>query len=53
VSETLPVPGFEITKMPEVKDLERKNLHNQMWTFTNKGEITFLNGHQRYSILGN
>ncbi len=24
--------------MPEVKELERKNLHNQMWTFTNKGE---------------
>ena len=28
--------------MPEVKDLERKNLHNQMWTFTNKGETSLL-----------
>ena len=24
--------------MPEVKDLENKNLHNIMWTFTNNGE---------------
>ncbi len=24
--------------MPEVRDLEKKNLHNQMWTFINKGE---------------
>ena len=24
--------------MPEVKELERKNLHNTMWTFANNGE---------------
>ena len=24
--------------MPEVKDLEKKNLHNVMWTFANNGE---------------
>jgi Mn-containing catalase len=34
----LPVPRIETSGMPEVRDLERKNLHNQMWTFTNKGE---------------
>ena len=28
--------------MPEVRDLESKNLHNQMWTFTNKGEESLL-----------
>lgn len=26
--------------MPEVRDLERKNLHNQMWTFTAQGETS-------------
>ncbi len=36
--KTLPVPRFDTSTMPEVKELERKNLHNQMWTFTNKGE---------------
>jgi Mn-containing catalase len=40
--KSLPVPKFDTSKMPEVKDLERKNLHNQMWTFTNKGETSLL-----------
>jgi Mn-containing catalase len=40
--KSLPVPRFDTSKMPEVKDLERKNLHNQMWTFTNKGETSLL-----------
>src|SRR6476469_11228643 len=40
--KSLPVPRFDTSKMPEVKDLERKNLHNQMWTFTNKGESSLL-----------
>ncbi len=40
--KALPVPRFDSSKMPEVKDLERKNLHNQMWTFTNKGETSLL-----------
>jgi Mn-containing catalase len=36
--KALPVPRINTEKMPEVKDLERKNLHNIMWTFTNNGE---------------
>jgi Mn-containing catalase len=36
--KSLPVPRIETNGMPEVKYLERKNLHNQMWTFTNNGE---------------
>ena len=40
--KSLPVPKFDTSKMPEVKDLERKNLHNQMWTFANKGETSLL-----------
>ena len=35
--KSLPVPRFDTSTMPEVRDL-KKNLHNQMWTFTNKGE---------------
>src|SRR4029079_19100121 len=40
--KAMPVPRFDTSKMPEVKDLERKNLHNQMWTFANKGETSLL-----------
>jgi Mn-containing catalase len=40
--KSLPVPRFDTSTMPEVKELERKNLHNQMWTFTNKGETSQL-----------
>ena len=36
--KALPVPRINTDKMPEVKDLENKNLHNLMWTFTNNGE---------------
>ena len=38
--KSLPIPRIDTSGMPEVKDLERKNLHNQMWTFTsnNNGE---------------
>jgi Mn-containing catalase len=36
--KALPVPRINTEKMPEVKDLERKNLHNMMWTFANNGE---------------
>jgi Mn-containing catalase len=35
--KALPIPRIDTSGMPEVRDLERKNLHNQMWTFTNKG----------------
>ena len=33
---TLPVPKTDSSKMPEVKKLEDKNLHNQQWTFSNE-----------------
>ncbi len=36
--KALPVPRIDTDSMPEVKDLEDKNLHNIMWTFTNNGE---------------
>ena len=36
--KALPVPRINTDNMPEVKDLENKNLHNIMWTFTNNGE---------------
>ncbi len=38
--KALPVPRIDTANMPEVRDLERKNLHNIMWTFTNKGETS-------------
>lgn len=31
--KVLPVPKVDTSKMPEVKALERSNLHNQQWTF--------------------
>jgi Mn-containing catalase len=40
--KALPIPRIDTSAMPEVKDLERKNLHNQMWTFTNKGETSLI-----------
>jgi Mn-containing catalase len=36
--KALPVPRIDTAGMPEVRDLERKNLHNQMWTFAAEGE---------------
>ena len=36
--KALPVPRINTDKMPEVKGLENKNLHNIMWTFANNGE---------------
>jgi Mn-containing catalase len=38
--KALPIPRIDTSGMPEVKALEKKNLHNQMWTFTNKGEAS-------------
>jgi len=40
--KALPIPRIDTSGMPEVKELESKNLHNQMWTFTNKGETSLL-----------
>jgi Mn-containing catalase len=40
--KSLPVPRIDTSNMPEVRDLESKNLHNQMWTFSNKGVVSLL-----------
>lgn len=40
--KSLPVPRIDTSNMPEVKDLENKNLHNIMWTFSNQGETSLL-----------
>ena len=33
--KTFPVPKTDSSKMREVQELEKRNLHNQQWTFTN------------------
>ena len=33
--KTFPVPKTDSSKMPEVRELEKRNLHNQQWTFSN------------------
>src|SRR3954465_11622469 len=57
----LPIPRIDTSKMPEVKSLEEKNLHNQMWTFTDedsglanifKGSSPFDDGGQLEVIAG-
>jgi Mn-containing catalase len=40
--KALPIPRIDTSGMPEVKELESKNLHNQMWTFTSQGETSLL-----------
>jgi Mn-containing catalase len=51
--KVLPVPKVDTSKMPEVKELESRNLHNQQWTFASdrsfmaeifKGESPFGDG---------
>ena len=37
-NKALPIPRIDTAGMKEVRELERLNLHNQMWTFTDKGE---------------
>ncbi len=32
--KVLPVPKVDTDKIPEVKELEQRNLHNQQWTFS-------------------
>src|ERR1044072_5019859 len=34
--KSLPIPRIDTSGMKEVKELESRNLHNQMWTFTNE-----------------
>jgi Mn-containing catalase len=38
----LPIPKFDSSKMPEVKELESRNLHNIQWTFTANKETSGL-----------
>jgi manganese catalase len=35
-NKTLPIPKVDTSKMQEVRELERLNLHNQQWTMTNE-----------------
>ena len=35
-NKTLPIPKTDSLKMPEVKKLEERNLHNQQWTFSSE-----------------
>jgi Mn-containing catalase len=35
-NKALPIPRIDTSGMNEVKELESRNLHNQMWTFTNE-----------------
>ena len=35
----LPVPKIDTAKMPEVKELEKKNMHNQQWTFAKDSQM--------------
>jgi Mn-containing catalase len=37
-NKALPIPRIDTAGMKEVRELERLNLLNQMWTFTNNGE---------------
>ncbi|MGA9167942.1 MAG: hypothetical protein WB053_11240 [Nitrososphaeraceae archaeon] len=37
-NKALPTPRIDTAGMKEVRELERLNLHNQMWTFANSGE---------------
>src|SRR5919202_727108 len=35
-NKALPVPKIDTSGMPEVRELESRNLHNQQWTFTDE-----------------
>src|SRR6187200_2682097 len=52
--QALPIPKVDTSKMPEVKSLEQDNLHNQMWTFTNKdsGLANIFNGSSPFNDGG-
>jgi len=68
-NKTLPIPKVDTSKMPEVKELENRNLHNQQWTFTSEdsglskifsgsspfrdGEIETLDGHPEGAAIPN
>jgi Mn-containing catalase len=40
--KALPIPKLDSSKMPEVKELESRNLHNQQWTFMATNESSGL-----------
>jgi Mn-containing catalase len=35
--KTMPIPKIETSFMPEVKEMEERNLHNQIWTLDSSG----------------
>ena len=60
-NKALPIPKVDSSKMPEVQELERLNLHNQQWTMTNEqselssifnGESPFNDGGQLETLDG-
>ena len=60
-NKALPIPKVDSSKMPEVQELERLNLHNQQWTMTNEqsglssifnGESPFHDGGQLETLDG-
>jgi Mn-containing catalase len=53
-NKTLPIPKVDTSKMPEVQELERLNLHNQQWTMTNEqsGLSSIFNGESPFNDGG-
>src|ERR687886_1873031 len=53
-NKALPVPKIDTSGMPEVKELESRNLHNQQWTFTDEssGLSKIFNGSSPFSDGG-
>jgi manganese catalase len=41
-NKALPIPKLDTSNMPEVKELESRNLHNKQWTFTSNNESSGL-----------
>jgi Mn-containing catalase len=50
----LPIPKVDTSKMPEVRELEELNLHNQQWTMTNEesGLSLIFNGESPFKDSG-
>jgi Mn-containing catalase len=53
-NKALPIPKVDTSKMPEVQELERLNLHNQQWTMTNEqsGLSLIFNGESPFNDDG-
>src|SRR6188472_60311 len=41
-NKALPIPKLDTSSMPEVKEMESRNLHNKQWTFTSNNESSGL-----------